>query len=1209
MASRSTSAARNGALVVAAMVAAWFHALTCNAQDAGGSWHSPISHYSNDDLDIRLKSAESTAFELLANGHLDKALEMMAPIVRLRESRGIAAGSETPVRLRQLSGALASNPDEQAEVQDALRVLYGELSQYRTRGDFNDGAEAALSVADRLERAVGVDSIDAAHSRLRSAWLYRQAGRLDDAVQQVSLATAAFKRALGDRHPTTLEATIALAECLRLDGRMGDAKAVYAEAIDAVGDHLPLRGAPTLGLASIAHADGAFTEAKQLLTRLRQDQEAAGIDPLILSETLHLLAQVHHAAGEYRDAESLYWQTLSIRQVQAGKWAEFTLPVYHNLAGLFLRYGDFRRAETLYRSLLNALDGRSAEWDLERASVLNNLGLTLREVGDTPAAIQAFSDALHLRESRLSPADERIAITLANLAPLVIEGGDLDRGIDMLARATDLVLARRGRHHPYTLRIRSNYAAALARVPGREDDAVRILDETVLLGRKTGGPYFLQILLNRAQFALGQQHDSALAERLFEEACAEAESNWEGFRADAIDRARYFSESDALDAYRGLSRAILTQVPGDPCGVRSGSGVSRAFVALDRSRARELSAALARHEALLERVPERLQRLVEEARREHERAETELAALSADSSEAGMARVLERLRDAKARHREARRAAVAASGTTESGPPVVDLECLRERLDPLQLVLAFDVGPTQSALYLLAKDGDPTVVCLRWPDGTDVTAETLRTQHAAAFEWLKGELVEPAHRADSVARLEQLADSLIPASVRDLVLSKRELIVIADDVVHATPIEYLLQLLPQDSAPSVTYAPSAAILTVSSIPKHQVRRMAYLFGNPQYESMPPSQAPAGELQGVFVAWVMPDTAAAMSGLAAGDVVLSVDGEQQMDAEALLTHLEERRQGLIGVPPVALAVERNGRILELSLDFPFSGMRLCSMPVGEAVAASKLADVPAAPSTDDWIEAVLPDTLPGAQLELAGARATLSRALGADQVVVREWCDATRSEVEQCAPDARWLHLAVHGMANPNASDSSLQFARCPLTDGYSTLTVADILFEWPRYLAGTELVVLSACETGSGQVERGEGGLSIGWAMMTAGAQTVVVSRWRVDDDATALLMTKFYEVLFAGDDTGAEAIGIQRHSPSAALTEASRWLRSLSRHEADQRLAELRTIAKASEPPFDERPPRSRDPRRRAIAPSGTVRPYEHPSYWAAFSVISRQP
>ena len=66
-------------------------------------------------------------------------------------------------------------------------------------------------------------------------------------------------------------------------------------------------------------------------------------------------------------------------------------------------------------------------------------------------------------------------------------------------------------------------------------------------------------------------------------------------------------------------------------------------------------------------------------------------------------------------------------------------------------------------------------------------------------------------------------------------------------------------------------------------------------------------------------------------------------------------------------------------------------------------------------------------------------------------------------------------------------------------------------------LVGTQLAVLSACETGLGEVRDGRGVYGLRRALALAGVGTQVISLWKVDDEGTAELMIRYYESLAEG--------------------------------------------------------------------------------------------
>jgi CHAT domain-containing protein len=138
---------------------------------------------------------------------------------------------------------------------------------------------------------------------------------------------------------------------------------------------------------------------------------------------------------------------------------------------------------------------------------------------------------------------------------------------------------------------------------------------------------------------------------------------------------------------------------------------------------------------------------------------------------------------------------------------------------------------------------------------------------------------------------------------------------------------------------------------------------------------------------------------------------------------------------------------------------------------------------------------------------------------------------------------RILHIATHGFFLQDTNATPGFWGTTPFSDRGSTATakLSDPLLRSGLALAGfnqrqsgaedgvltaleaasldlsgTQLVVLSACETGVGQASNGEGVYGLRRAFVMAGAQTQILSLWRVDDLATKDLMVSYYERLQA---------------------------------------------------------------------------------------------
>jgi len=159
----------------------------------------------------------------------------------------------------------------------------------------------------------------------------------------------------------------------------------------------------------------------------------------------------------------------------------------------------------------------------------------------------------------------------------------------------------------------------------------------------------------------------------------------------------------------------------------------------------------------------------------------------------------------------------------------------------------------------------------------------------------------------------------------------------------------------------------------------------------------------------------------------------------------------------------------------------------------------------------------------------------------EEIVSLTGADANEEKVAEAAPGKRLIHLATHGFfASPEcrsalteadrkagAVDTSNAVGFNPMVLSGLVLADANAVRDptaddgiWTAEevssldLRGVETVVMSACETGLGEVQSGEGVLGLRRAFATAGAGSLVMSLWPVPDMETSVLMKHFYREL-----------------------------------------------------------------------------------------------
>lgn len=147
------------------------------------------------------------------------------------------------------------------------------------------------------------------------------------------------------------------------------------------------------------------------------------------------------------------------------------------------------------------------------------------------------------------------------------------------------------------------------------------------------------------------------------------------------------------------------------------------------------------------------------------------------------------------------------------------------------------------------------------------------------------------------------------------------------------------------------------------------------------------------------------------------------------------------------------------------------------------------------------------TLPSSGIEAS----TISKMWNGDYYVNS---DATEQKFYENAKNYRIIHLSTHGVADARQGDYSyLAFSEQEDTLENEFLYVRDLY----NIQLNADLVFLSACETAQGELQRGEGIISLARAFAFAGAKSIITSLWQMQDTATKDISIQFYKNLRRG--------------------------------------------------------------------------------------------
>jgi tetratricopeptide (TPR) repeat protein len=892
-------------------------------------------------------------------------------------------------------------------------------------------------------------------------------------------ASEVIRAALGESHPDYAKNLHALGSLHHLKGDYAQAEPLLRQALQAtraaLGESHPDYASSLHDLASLYQSKGDYASAEPLLRRaLEVTRAALGESHPDYATNLNNLAVLYESKGDYAQAEPLIRQALEVKYAALGADHPDYAGILNNLASLYQSKGDYLSAEPLLRQAVKVRRAAVGEAHRDYATNLNNLAVLYESKGDYAQAGPLLRQALEVKRAALGEAHPHYASSLNNLARLYMLKGDYASAEPLNREALEVTRAALGEAHPdYAASL--NHLAVLYESKGDHASAEPLYRQALDVKRAALGEAHpdYAICLSNLALLLAATRRFQNAWELIVRAAEIGDRTVGQFFSVSSDRQRLaIMKTMRGDLYIALS--LLAQSLG-----RSHEAVATAASLVLRRKALTTEASATQREAVLR------------GKYHH------------------FAPRLEELTTLK---RQLAQTALAGPGPGGLVEQHARLEELQAGIDRMETDLAQRIPEMNIEQYLLAADG--RTVAMKLPEGVTLV-------EFVCFPYVDfGAASAPEQERWQGRYLAFVLKAGVPHAVRMI------------DLGEAGPIDRMID----EFRKSLSGPAGRDVTATAAKPNPRMAAQMLATGLPLRRAVfDPLVQTLGGCSRLLIS-----SDGDLTRLPFG--VLPTDDHRPLLDDLAISYLSSGRDVLrFGI---AATGQPTAPLIAADPDFDFGGDR---GPGAVTVAASS-----GRRSRD------LDGSLRFPINRLEGTRREGEQI--ARMLRVQPWLEGNLLEARlkrECR-SPRILHIATHGFFLEDQHRELREYVRRfglhdQLTDegqrmldevpenpmlrsglilaGVNTwhrdgkqplpgiedglLTAEDVT---GLDLLATELVVLSACDTGLGEVRTGEGVFGLQRAFILAGAKTLVMSLWKVPDQQTQELMVDFYRRLLAGD-------------------------------------------------------------------------------------------
>jgi len=423
----------------------------------------------------------------------DRANRLKQNIITLQNERNFTAAIDSArVALGVLQGLQADNLEISGMLCHLGTMCYSIGSLNEAEAYFNQ-ARGLLEQMQRFDEAnqllaTVLDGLALIYESMRDVV------RADDLHQQ---ARTVREEQLGFDHPEAKAGRESLAKSFRERGEPDKALRLREEELarheQALGKDHPIVADDLQNLADILIAMGSYDQAESYLKRaLRILEKKFGAYHSTLAKLYNDLALLYQRKGEFPDADTLFTRLRTIRERDFGNDHPVVATVQHNLAVLYEKMGDYHRADSLYRRAQRIKEEKLNRVHPEVYAILSDFSKFCDKIASYPKAESLYLQMLTIRQQELRPKHKELISILNDLAALYIKMGLLPEAEKRYLEARGIYELERQSNYEDMVTT-SNHLAALYNVMGNHSEAKKIYKQVLDSLKKNLGPDHLEV--------------------------------------------------------------------------------------------------------------------------------------------------------------------------------------------------------------------------------------------------------------------------------------------------------------------------------------------------------------------------------------------------------------------------------------------------------------------------------------------------------------------------------------------------------------------------------------------------------------------------------------------------------------------------------------------------------------------------------------------